>query len=93
MDSELRTIFSAIEKFYELEETRQQQEWERTRWQATTLVNIQLKRGDRMKVTQLLPLPWDNQEKLQVSKPLTYEEQKERFEKIDAFMKQRKGTS
>lgn len=93
MNSELCTLFNAIEAYFEVEETRQRQEWERTRWQAATLVNIQLKRQDRMKVTELLPLPWDREEKMQVAKPLTYDEQKERFERIDAFMKQRKATS
>lgn len=93
MDSELCTLFNAIEAYFEVEETRQRQEWERTRWQAATLVNIQLKKKDRLKVNELLPLPWDKEGDLQVVKPLTYEEQKERFEKIDAFMKQRKAQS
>lgn len=91
MDSELRTLFNAIEKHFEIEEQRQRQEWERVRWLAATTVNIQLKRKDRVKVTELLPLPWDSDGGKQVAKPLSYDEQKALFEKLDNYVAQKKA--
>lgn len=92
-DATLRTIFNAVNAFYELEETHVRESWERTRWQTCTLLNIQLARKDRMDVFKLLPLPWDENrvDKLETKK-LTYDEQKEYFEKLDAAMKNRKMT-
>jgi len=90
-DAELRTVIYAINQYYEYEEELQRQEWERTRLQTTILVNIQLKKNDRFKVTELMPLPWDEEQEPPAAKALTYEEQKAAFEKIDALMRSRKA--
>jgi hypothetical protein len=38
---------------------RQESEWQRTRWMTTQLINIQLKREDRITPAELLWLPSD----------------------------------
>ena len=91
MNAELRTIVNALNQYYELEEERQRQYWERTRWQTAALVNIQLSKKDKIKVFDLLPLPWDDEIQRTTAKPMSYDEQKAAFEKIDAMMKSRKA--
>ena len=43
-------------KLVEGYEFRDRQEWVRIRWLATVLINVQLKRKDRLKPEELLPL-------------------------------------
>lgn len=53
-----REIFNAIDGYND----KQKQEWERTRWQTWHLINIQLQRKDKIKLTAI-PLPWDDKTK------------------------------
>lgn len=90
-NSELSTLFNVIEKYFEIQEKQQRGAWERTRWQTAALVNIQLKKSDRLKTTDLLPLPWDSENEGAKPRAMTYEEQKAAFEKIDAYMARKKA--
>ncbi len=64
----------------ELERSRGQQAWERERWAVWILTTIQLDRKDRLPMTQMFPLPWE-----QVEAPagkMTMDERRERVKKL-----------
>ena len=44
-----------------MQEANERQDWERTRWATTVLLNIQIEKNKRIKPTDLLPLPWDSE--------------------------------
>jgi hypothetical protein len=58
----LNTIANKVAGFRKLEEARQLNFWEATRWQTLHLINIQLPTKDRMKKYTDLPLPWEHEE-------------------------------
>ncbi len=45
---------------------KEEQEWIRTRWQTTLLINIQLPKGKKVKPTELLELDCDKRKKKNV---------------------------
>ena len=49
-----------MDGFYELENQRQRQEWERIRWQTTYLLNIQLPKRKTLKPKDLIEFDWDD---------------------------------
>ncbi len=42
-----------------MQEANERQNWERVRWSTSVLLNVQLDKKNRIKPTDLLPLPWD----------------------------------
>ncbi len=58
-----RYFWHKMDGFYELENNRQRQHWERSRWQTTLLLNIQLSKGKSIKPTDLIKFDWDDKEK------------------------------
>ena len=52
-------FWNKLDGFYELENMRQQQEWERVRWQTTLLLNIQLPKNKTIKPKDLVEFDWD----------------------------------
>ena len=52
-------FWNKMDGFYELENLRERQEWERCRWQTCLLLNIHLKRGKTMKLKDLIEFDWD----------------------------------
>lgn len=50
---------NAMHGFYELEEQRQRQEWERTRWLAMITMQPHVKKGSIKKPTDLVTFPWE----------------------------------
>lgn len=56
-DMEPRELMYAFRGYTKDKEEQMQGEWERTRWLATTLVNLQVKKP--IKAKDLLPFPWD----------------------------------
>ena len=58
-----RYFWHKMDGFYELENNRQRQHWERSRWQKTLLLNIQLSKGKSIKPTDLIKFDWDDKEK------------------------------
>lgn len=72
---ETSIIFNA---WFENQENKELEKWERVRWQTTCLINIQLKRGDRQQPTQMFPFPWDQKELQEEIKESTRED----FEKL-----------
>lgn len=59
---------------------REQQAWERTRWEVWVLTSIQLDRKDRKPIQEMFPLPWDKA--VPTPRELSIEERRERVNKI-----------
>jgi hypothetical protein len=54
-----REFWNRLEGFYELENLREKNNWERTRWSTCILLNIHLGKGKRIKPTDLVKFDWD----------------------------------
>ncbi len=68
-----------------MQEANERQDWERTRWSTSVLLNVQLDKKHRIKPTQLLPLPWDEETKIAAHKAAKQVDEKtrERWRKWD----------
>lgn len=62
-DMLLSEFLLAADGFYELEQTREQQQWERTRWLAAVVLQPHAKKGTRIKPTDIAKFPWDKKAK------------------------------
>ena len=82
-----REFWNKVEGFHELENLRQRNDWERTRWSTCLLLNIQIAKGKRLKPTDLIQFEWDNKKD-----KMDFKELKERAEikKLDEFNKNKK---
>jgi len=56
-------FWNKLDGFYELENIRERSKWERTRWQTTLLLNIQIAKGKKIKPTDLIEFEWDKKNK------------------------------
>ncbi len=56
-------FWNKLDGFYELENIRERGRWERTRWQTTLLLNIQIAKGKKLKPTDLIEFEWDKKDK------------------------------
>ena len=56
-------FWNKLDGFYELENIRERGRWERTRWQTTLLLNIQIAKGKKIKPTDLIEFEWDKKDK------------------------------
>ncbi len=56
-------FWNKLDGFYQLENIRERGNWERTRWQTTLLLNIQMSKGKRLKPTDLIEFEWDKKDK------------------------------
>jgi len=54
---------NAMVGFYELEEQRQRQEWERTRWLAMINITPHVKKGTVKKPQDITLFPWEEEKK------------------------------
>jgi len=70
-------FWTKLDGFYELENIRERGRWERTRWQTTLLLNIQIAKGKKLKPTDLIEFEWDKKQK-----ELDYKKLKEKAEYI-----------
>jgi len=70
-------FWNKLDGFYELENIRERSKWERTRWQTTLLLNIQIAKGKKIKPTDLIEFEWDKKDK-----KIDYEKLKEKAEYI-----------
>ena len=55
-------FWNKLDGFYELENLRERGKWERTRWQTTLLLNIQIGKGKKIKPTDLIEFEWDKKD-------------------------------
>lgn len=60
-DMTLPEFLLAAQGFHDLEENRERNHWERTRWLATLMLQPHAKKGTRMKPTDIAKFPWDKQ--------------------------------
>ena len=70
-------FWNKLDGFYELENIREISKWERTRWQTTLLLNIQIAKGKKLKPTDLIEFEWDKKQK-----EIDYKKLKEKAEFI-----------
>ena len=56
-----REFWNKVDGFYELENTRQRSNWERTRWSTCLLLNIQLPKNKSIKPTDLIKFEWEKE--------------------------------
>jgi len=85
-----RQFGNAVRAFYEMQEANERQNWERTRWSTSVLLNVQLDKKNRIKPTELLPLPWDaetEQASKKAAKKGLDEKARARFAKWDEEVK------
>ena len=61
-------FFNKLNGFFELEQMRERNEWERTRWQTCYLLNIQIAKGKKLKLTDLIEFEWDKKEDVDFEK-------------------------
>ena len=73
-----RELQNAIKGHLDFEDSLQQGQWERTRWQTAVLVNIQMPKNKSISPQQLVEFPWEKKKKKATSK-LTPEQIKERL--------------
>lgn len=64
----------------EQQQSLNKQAWERERWAVWITTCIQLDKKDRLPMTQMVPLPWE--EVLDIPQELTMEERKKRINQI-----------
>ena len=70
-------FWNKLDGFYELENIKEKGRWERTRWQTTLLLNIQIAKGKKLKPTDLIEFDWDKKDK-----KIDYQKLKEKAEYI-----------
>tara|TARA_R110002020_G_scaffold185926_1_gene383792 strand:+ start:1151 stop:1441 length:291 start_codon:yes stop_codon:yes gene_type:complete len=75
-------FWNKLDGFYELENIRERGSWERTRWQTTLLLNIQIAKGKKLKPTDLIEFEWDKK-----NKKVDYEKLKAKAEFIKKMSK------
>tara|TARA_R100001163_G_scaffold22987_1_gene19389 strand:+ start:2609 stop:2905 length:297 start_codon:yes stop_codon:yes gene_type:complete len=61
-----RHFWIKMDGFYEYENLRQQQEWVRTRWMTTYLLNIHLPRNKTLKPKDLIKFYWEEGKEVNV---------------------------
>lgn len=64
----------------ELEQSHTRQSWERERWAVWVSTCLQLEKKDRLPMTQMFPLPWE--EVALIPQELTMEERRKRVNDI-----------
>jgi len=62
-DMTLHEFLLAVDGFMMLEENRERQHWERTRWLAAVTLQPHAKKGTRLKPTDIAKFPWDKKAK------------------------------
>jgi len=72
-----REFWLKMKGYFDRETFREQQAWERTRWQTCILLNIQIDKNSRITPRELVEFEWEKEEKREtVVEPLTQDELK-----------------
>ena len=58
-----REFWNKVDGFYDMENLRQRNDWERTRWSTCLLLNIQLPKNKTIKPIELIEFEWEKKEK------------------------------
>ena len=60
-----REFWNRVDGFYELENMREKQDWQRTRWSTCLLLNIHLPKNKRIKPTDLIEFEWEEKKRIE----------------------------
>jgi len=89
-NSSLGQIFDYVLAFRKFQEEKEVAALSRTRWQTTVLLSVHLKKGKRIKPTDLLELPHEKANKSTTeTKVLSKKEQFEMFGRDDRHMREK----
>lgn len=58
-----RQFFNAQKGFFDLVNQSEREAWERCRFSTTALINVQLPKNKKIKVTELIQFDWDKKSK------------------------------
>ena len=89
--SDLRAVFNFIAGAQDKETALQRAEWERTRWLATVFLQPHLKKGMKMKPSDLIQFDWEKQKQTPAETEAERKKREEIWAKWDNKMKQRHG--
>ena len=60
-DCTLTELFAGVRGHRESINRQSREQWEQTRWLATSLITPHLKKGKRLKPSDLIKFPWENE--------------------------------
>lgn len=60
-DTTLTELFAAVRGYRESVNRQGREQWEQVRWLATSIITPHLKKGKRLKPTDLMKFPWENE--------------------------------
>lgn len=79
-------VVEYVKRYNQLEESREQRQWERTRWQTAALLNVHAKKGKQVKPTDLIKFPWERKNEIKPKK-LNKAELHEQYGRMDRDFK------
>jgi hypothetical protein len=90
-DTTWRSLYNRIEGYFEIENKKEQANWERVRWQSALILQMFAKKGKKVKLKDVAVFPWEQEStpKPPPGRKLTPEEQREKFAQIDAQMRKK----
>lgn len=59
-----RAFWNAFDKYNERETLNEQNEWERNRWAVWWNVNMQLSKGNKIELRDVVVFPWEEESKI-----------------------------
>ena len=83
-----REFWNRVDGFIEIQNLKDKNEWERTRWSTCILLNIQLGKGKKIKPTDLIEFDWDKKDKKIDFKKI--KEKADYMKKLDEFERNKK---
>jgi len=72
-DMELSEFLLAAEGFQDLQQYKQREHWERTRWLAAIVLQPHAKKGTRIKPTDIAKFPWEKKQQTKGDNRLMFE--------------------
>jgi hypothetical protein len=63
-----REFFLMQKAYFKKEQTKTQESWEQTRWLATLFLQPHMKKGKKLKPTDLAKFPWEEKKKTKQTK-------------------------
>ncbi len=83
-----REFWNRVDGFIEIQNLKDKNEWERTRWSTCILLNIQLGKGKKIKPTDLIEFDWDKKDRKIDFKKI--KEKADYMKKLDEFERNKK---
>ena len=83
-----REFWNRVDGFIEIQNLKDKNEWERTRWSKCILLNIQLGKGKKIKPTDLIEFDWDKKDRKIDFKKI--KEKADYMKKLDEFERNKK---